>query len=130
MDQFTLTTTLPASPQQIYQAWTTSAGHTAMTGSPAEIQPDDGTAFTAWDGYIQGSILETVPGERILMTWRTSEFAEGDPDSRLEISLKQIDGGTELTLVHSEIPEGQGQSYEQGWQDSYFTPMLAYFSKG
>jgi activator of HSP90 ATPase len=130
MDHFTLKTTLPASPKQIFEAWMTSAGHTAMTGSPAEIQPGDSAAFTAWDGYIWGTILEAVPDDHIFMAWRTSEFPEDSPDSKLEIHLKPIEGGTELTLVHSDIPDGQGQSYEQGWQDAYFTPMHAFFSKG
>jgi activator of HSP90 ATPase len=129
MEEFKLQVTLPASPEDIYQAWLSTDGHSAMTGSPAEVEPGGMGAFKAWDGYIWGKTLEAEPHERILLAWRTSEFPEGSPDSKVEIQLKAIQNGTELTLVHSGIPDGQGQSYQQGWQDFYFTPMLAYFSK-
>jgi hypothetical protein len=31
-------------------------------------------------------------------------------------------------VLHSAIPEGQGDQYAKGWQDHYFEPMRAYFS--
>jgi activator of HSP90 ATPase len=129
MEQFTLKVTLPASPEAIFQAWLSTEGHSAMTGSPAEVEPGGTGAFKAWDGYIWGRTLETKQGERILQAWRTSEFPAGSPDSKVEILLRRVKGGTELTLTHSEIPDGQGQSYQQGWQDFYFKPMQAFFSK-
>jgi activator of HSP90 ATPase len=61
------------------------------------------------------------------MTWRTSEFSEDAADSRFEVLLEPAKGGTKVTFRHSDIPEGQGKSYEQGWIDNYFTPMKAYF---
>ena len=39
MEQFTLKATLPATPEQIFQAWLSTKGHSAMTGSPAEVEP-------------------------------------------------------------------------------------------
>ena len=35
----------------------------------------------------------------------------------------------ENTLLHSNIPEGQGQSYEQGWIDYCFVPMKEFFAR-
>ena len=60
--------------QQIYNAWLDSEAHSAFTGSPAQIDPQVGGQFTAWDGYIQGQTLETEPFRRILQAWRTTEF--------------------------------------------------------
>jgi hypothetical protein len=37
-------------------------------------------------------------------------------------------GGTEITLHHTAIPDGQS-GYEQGWRDNYFDPMREYFSR-
>jgi activator of HSP90 ATPase len=123
-----VSTTLPATLQRIYQAWLDSAGHTAITGSPAEVNPAVGGKFSAWDGYIQGVTLELEPDRRIVQAWRTSDFPHGSPDSRLEVLLEPFEGGTRITLVHTEIPDGQGQEYAQGWEDFYFAPMKAYFS--
>jgi activator of HSP90 ATPase len=129
MDSFTLSANIPATPEQIYEAWLSSEGHSQMTGSPAEVQGRSGGSFKAWDGYIWGKTLELESYHRIVQAWRTSEFPEESPDSRVEILLEESNGGTKITLIHTDIPEGQGESYKQGWEDFYFTPMRAYFSK-
>jgi activator of HSP90 ATPase len=129
MESFTLTTILPASPKEIYNAWLSSEGHSQMTGSQAEVQGSSGGTFTAWDGYIWGKTLELEANHRIVQAWRTSEFPEGSSDSRVEILLEEDPNGTKITLTHTDIPEGQGEGYKQGWEDFYFTPMRAYFSK-
>lgn len=129
MESFRLSTVIPATPRQIFNAWLSSEGHSLMTGSPAEVQPEVGGAFEAWDGYIRGRTLELKPYRRILQSWRTSEFPEDSPDSRVEVLLNGTADGTKLTLIHTNIPDGQSEGYKQGWEDHYFTPMRAFFSR-
>jgi uncharacterized protein YndB with AHSA1/START domain len=120
---------LPVGMEQLYGAWLDSAAHSAFTGSQAQIDPQIGGRFSAWDGYIEGTTLELEPYRRILQSWRTTEFPEGSADSRLEVLLEETGPGeTRLTLLHREIPEGQGQGYLQGWEEFYFQPMLTYYS--
>lgn len=128
-DKFTLKAELPAEPEKVFKAWLSSDGHSAMTGSPARVEPRVGGQFTAWDGYITGKTLELKPYSRIVQAWRTSEFQETDPDSRVEIELEAVKGGTRLTLTHSNIPPGQAESYKSGWEEWYFSPMQEYFGK-
>jgi activator of HSP90 ATPase len=119
---------LPVEAGQLYHAWLDSDAHSRFTGSPAQIDPRVGGHFTAWDGYIEGTTLEMEPYRRILQSWRASEFPTGSADSRLEILLEDAGAGqTRITLLHSEIPAGQGQSYLQGWEEFYFQPMQEYF---
>ncbi|MHB8417196.1 MAG: SRPBCC domain-containing protein [Myxococcales bacterium] len=127
-EAFTLTAMIPATPLRVYEAWLDEREHGAFTGSKAQAEPGIGGAFTAWDGYIRGRTLELSEGQRILQSWRTSEFPPGSEDSLLEILLEEGSGGTRLTLRHSGIPEGQGESYEQGWIDHYFDPLKRYFA--
>ncbi len=119
---------LPTSPENLYQAWLDSAGHSAFTGSPAEIDARTGGKYTAWDGYIFGVTLELHPFQRIVQSWRTTDFPPASPDSHLEVLFEDVDGGTRLTLIHTAIPDGQAEDYRQGWEDFYFTPMGEYFS--
>ncbi|MDD2694524.1 MAG: SRPBCC domain-containing protein [Anaerolineales bacterium] len=119
---------LPASPQQVYEAWLDARIHTAFTGSPASTSTEPGAAFTAWDGYISGRNLELEPHRRILQSWRTSEFRDSDPDSHLEILIEARAGGATLTLKHSNLPDGSSAEYRQGWLDYYFEPLSAYFA--
>ncbi len=125
-----LSTVLPVAPQRIYTAWLSSTDHAAFTGSQAEIDPAVGGKFTAWDGYIQGTNLVLAPFNRIVQTWRTTDFPDGSADSRLEVLFEPVQGGAKVTLVHSDIPDGQGDDYERGWRDYYFAPMRDYFAGG
>ncbi len=121
-----LTATFKASPAAIYAAWLDSKAHSEMTGGTAICSDQIGGEFTAWDGYITGTNKSLKPNEEIIQSWRTSEFQPADEDSELTIRLAAVAGGTELTLIHRHIPEGQTQ-YKQGWINHYFTPMKAYF---
>ncbi len=127
--EFTVSEVIPGTPRAIYDAWMSSAGHTAMTGGQAaEVAPGVGGRFRAWGGYITGATLELQPGKRIVQSWRTSKFAHADPDSRIEVTLEAVPGGTLLTLRHSEVPDGHTSYRDGGWQDNYFTPMKAHFA--
>jgi uncharacterized protein YndB with AHSA1/START domain len=126
---FEVSTILPVKPERLYKAWLDSTEHGEFTGSPAEIVPKVGGEFTAWDGYIQGVNLELAPYRRILQSWRAEDFPPDASDSRLEVLLDVVPDGTRLTLIHSNLPEGQAEEFKQGWIDFYFTPMKAYFTK-
>jgi uncharacterized protein YndB with AHSA1/START domain len=123
-----LSWTLPVPPGDIYRAWLDSKEHGQFTGSAAQVAPGVGGQFTAWDGYIQGTTLELEPDRRIVQAWRTKEFPKGSADSRLELLLEPAEEGTRVTLRHTEIPEGQGETYRKGWGEFYIRPMTRYFS--
>ena len=125
--EFVVSTLLPATPEEVYNAWLSSKGHAAMTGSPANVSGVVGGEFDAWDGYIHGKNLELVPAKRIVQSWRTSEFSEKEPDSKIDITLEPAGELTRLTLKHTGLPPHGGQ-YESGWVESYFEPMKVYFS--
>jgi uncharacterized protein YndB with AHSA1/START domain len=124
---YKLTCILPAEPEAVYAAWLDSEAHSAMTGARATIGAGVGSHYTAWDGYIHGETLELVPGRRIVQSWRTSEFADDDPDSTIIVELEVTKTGTRLTLTHNGVPDGQTSYEEHGWRDFYFAPMKAYF---
>ena len=128
-NEFTLIVTINAKAEKFYEAYLSSEGHTALTGSPARV---DGTVdgdFTAWDGYIQGMFLELEKNKRIVQAWRTAEFPEEAEDSIVEILLEEDHGKTKLTLKHTNIPEGQADDYKTGWENFYFKPMREYFGE-
>lgn len=125
---FKIKTRLPAAPEAVYRAWLSGAEHSAMTGGKATASGKPGGGFTAWDGYIWGKNLELKPHWCIVQSWRTTQFAESDPDSRLELCIHPSGEGSEVLLIHSNIPPGQIAGYESGWAEYYFQPMRAYFS--
>ena len=128
MNRFTVTAEIPALPQAVYNAWIDGDQHGAMTQSQATASREIAGAFTAHDGYIEGINLELEDGRRVLQTWRTTQFADSDPDSSIEVVFEPTDTGTLVTLSHWNIPNGQAEDYKSGWQDFYFSPMTEYFS--
>ena len=124
---FTLTDTIPAAPDLIYDAWLDSRCHTAMTGSAAEAAATEGAVFTAWGGYISGRNLSLERALRIVQAWRTTRFTADDPDSQIEVLLEPVPEGTRLTLHHTNIPDGHTGYQNGGWQEHYFEPMKRYF---
>ncbi|MDO8670559.1 MAG: SRPBCC domain-containing protein [Dehalococcoidia bacterium] len=120
---------IPSSPQQIYDAWLSSEEHSAFTGDEARIDPVVGGRHSAFGDYIKGLNVQLEPPHRIVQTWRTTEFPADAPDSRLEILLDEVKGGTKVTMLHTGIPDGQAKDYEKGWLDYYIQPMKEYFSK-
>src|SRR5580704_11235335 len=101
---FTLTATIPATPEEVYEAWLDSIGHSEMTGSEATTSGEVGAEVSAWDGYISGRNLELIPAERIVQSWRTTEFDDEIEDSIVTILLQETEDGTLLTLQHSNVP--------------------------
>lgn len=75
---------------------------------------------------IWGKNLEIETDKRILQNWRTSEFSDDEKNSILELLFTEVKGATEITLIHTNLPE-YGEQYKQGWEDHYFSPMREYF---
>jgi uncharacterized protein YndB with AHSA1/START domain len=117
---------IPARPERVFNAWLNGDEHSAMTGGEVATVSEDGS-YTAYDGYISGKTIESVPHSRIVQSWRSTEFPDDAPDSRLEVLLEKDGDGTKVTLKHSELPEGQGESYRQAWAENYLDPMTSYF---
>jgi uncharacterized protein YndB with AHSA1/START domain len=128
-DSLRLIAILPAAPDRVYSAWLDAKEHSEFTGDDATSEPGVGGRHTAWGGYISGRHVELVKGRKIVQTWRTTEFPEDAPDSRLELIFESKGSGQEtvLTLIHTEIPVGQGDQYRSGWGEHYFEPLRAYF---
>ncbi|HVH41475.1 MAG TPA: SRPBCC domain-containing protein [Labilithrix sp.] len=124
-----VSTTIPAAPTTLYLAWLNAEQHSAMTGGVAKIDSQVGGKFTAWNGYITGKLVILDLGRRIVMSWRTTDFPRDDPDSRVELHLEALGGSTRLTVLHTDIPEGQSEKYRETWNEKYFTPMRTFFSK-
>ena len=126
--KFTVSSVVPATPIAVYDAWLNSKAHGAVTGTKAKASNTVGGKWSASDDYCFGVNLELVPGKKIVQSWRSTDFADDDRDSRISLDLKPVAGGTKLTLLHSSIPDSQADTgYKEGWMDYYFEPMKQYF---
>ncbi len=126
-DSFSVSELFDVSPQKAFGAWLDSKEHTAFTGGAAQIEPFIGGKFNVWDDYIWGKTLVIDKYSHIVQIWRTTEFSKDDADSIVDITFEQEKEGTRITINHTNIPEGQGVDYKNGWISYYFEPMKKYF---
>ena len=120
------TVLVDAPPHAVFEALLDSKTHSAFTGDKAVLSRKVGGAFTAFDGYIQGTNLRIEKDKTIVQSWRTSEFREGDPDSKVRFAFSKKGSGTRLTFVHSDVPDRLAERFRQGWIDNYWVPLKAY----
>ena len=117
-----------AAPGDVYDACVIAKKHAAFTGSPASGAARVGGRFMACDGYVAGVHRQLVKGRKVVQDWQTTEWPADAAPSRLEITFKAVKGGTELRMVHSNVPAEQAAAYRKGWITYYWTPLKAYFS--
>lgn len=120
---------IPTSPVELYEAFMDAKKHSAFTGSKATCNAKVGGKFTAWDGYISGKNLELVRGKKIVQEWITTDWPRGYSPSRLELTLRKVKEGTEISMVHSNVPAEQAEAPKQGRHDFYWEPLKEYFKK-
>jgi uncharacterized protein YndB with AHSA1/START domain len=132
MMSLTLVRRINARPTIVFDAITTSegiaswwgpdAGPVLMAEADARVGGRFRVRFRTLDGIeheSSGEFLEVLRPERVAMTWRWLGGAEDPGESRLEISLRPIREGTELTLIHSRLQDESSRgTHEEGWTGS------------
>jgi uncharacterized protein YndB with AHSA1/START domain len=132
MRSLTLVRRIAARPSIVFEAMTTADGVAAWFGPDdlpvvrAEMDARVGGAyrvhFRTLDGRdheASGEFLEVVPPRRVVMSWSWAvggELDERGRISRVEIELRPIEDGTELTFTHADLgSEASTKSHAQGW---------------
>jgi activator of HSP90 ATPase len=122
------TVTFKASPHDVYEALMDSKKHAKFTGDKASISRKVGGKFSVFDGYSEGTNLELIADNKIVQTWRASDWPEGHY-SKATFSLKEIEGGTRLTFTQTGVPTDQYADISQGWRDYYWAPLKEMLEK-
>jgi activator of HSP90 ATPase len=117
------------SPKQVYEVYVDPRKHSEFTESKATGKQVVGGKFTAWDKYISGKFVELEEGKRVVQEWTSTDFPEGYPPSKLELTFREVPKGTEITMVHSNVPKEIADDAADGWTEFYWQPMKKYFKK-
>lgn len=129
MTSLTLVRRIKARPSIVFDALTTPEGIACWWGPDAgpvlvaETDPQVGGRFRVRFRMLDGSehestgeYLEVVRPERLRMTWRWRGGAEDSGESLVEIRLRAVAEGTELTFTHSRLRDEESRrSHEEGW---------------
>jgi uncharacterized protein YndB with AHSA1/START domain len=132
MTSLTLVRRMKARPSIVFDAVTTAEGIAQWWGPDAgpvliaEAEARKGgryrVRFRKLDGTeheCSGEYLDVVRPERVVMSWRWEGGQEDPNESRVEITLKPIPGGTEITLTHTLLSdEDTCRAHKEGWSGS------------
>jgi uncharacterized protein YndB with AHSA1/START domain len=124
MNGFTLTRSIAADPQRVWDAFTNADEYAAWIW-PAEwnttcsIDLRVGGAFHVASEErglsIQGVYAEIDPITRLVMNWTQTNR---DGDSLLTITIEPDGDGTSLVLSHENFPDEESRAdHERGWTD-------------
>jgi len=109
-------------PEGIARWWGPDAGPVLLAVTDVRVGGRYRVRFRMLDGTEHesaGEYLEVERPKRLVMTWRWLEGGDDPGESQVEIHLRPIDGGTELTLTHSRLhSDDAARSHEQGWSGS------------
>jgi uncharacterized protein YndB with AHSA1/START domain len=138
----TLVRRIAARPSIVFDALTTVEGIACWWGPDAgpvllaQVDLRVGGSFRVRFRMLDGSehessgeYLEVVRPERLAMSWRW-EGAEDPGESRIEIDLRAIAGGTELTFTHARLQDEESRrGHERGWNGA-LDKLQGHFSHG
>lgn len=127
MTSLTLVRKIRASPETLFTAMTQPDGIARWWGPDggpvlrAETDVRVGGAFRVRFATLDGSehesygtYLEVDPPRRLAMTWQWTR--DEDIESRVEIDLRAIPEGTELTFTHARLPDEEARAnHTEGW---------------
>jgi uncharacterized protein YndB with AHSA1/START domain len=115
--------------KRLFEIFTTPRLHAAITGGPVTIGRKAGSRFRAFDGALTGRVLLTVPGQLVVMNWRSTMFKPKDPDSLLVLSFTDSWRGGQIEMIHSGVPDHDMRGVRLGWPKYYWKPMRAFLAK-
>jgi uncharacterized protein YndB with AHSA1/START domain len=121
----------PHALETIWKALTTGAMIARWLMPPTGFEPVVGNRFTyqtkpggAWDGIIRCEVLEVIPNQRFVYSWKgghDSNVGYGAPlDTIVTWTLSKVENGTRVRLVHSgfETPRNDSalKTMGDGWK--------------
>jgi uncharacterized protein YndB with AHSA1/START domain len=112
--------TFSASPAEVYRAWLDPEVISRWlytrdrSGARAEVDERVGGHYSVWQfeadgseaGGMEAEIVELVPDERLVFDWSfvgTDRDAGPTYETRLTLTFRAVDAGTEMTLVHERL---------------------------
>lgn len=125
MSEYRANIDIDATPEAVFEFLVTDAGMTAWMGEWASLEPVPGGSFAVdIAGYrARGSFLEVDPPRRVTVSWGFVESETLPPGtSTVSFELTEIDSGTRLEVIHTDLPEVEVAGHAEGW--GHFLPRF------
>jgi uncharacterized protein YndB with AHSA1/START domain len=108
---------IAATPEEVWAALTEPEIIREWSGADAVFPLEPGAVYSLWDGSIGGEIVEIVPMQRLVQTWKPQDWVR--QDSVVTFTLVPHPGGTQVDLFHQNVEEADFDGTDDGW-DTYY----------
>lgn len=115
---------IPATPEDVFAALTNTFTIELWTGYKAIMDDQPGTEFSLWDGDITGRNLEVIKDKKLVQEWYFGDQVE---KSLVTIKLFENKKGTQVELIHTNIPDEDYENITEGWINYYFGAIKEFF---
>ena len=117
MNDIKQTYEIAGTPAQVWRALTEPRIIEEWSGASATFPLQVGAAYLLWDGTIGGEIVEIVPQQKLVQTWKPQDWTR--TDSIVTFMLMPQGSGTRVDLHHVNVEESDFDGTTEGW-DLYY----------
>ena len=115
--------------EPVFNAWLNQFQQGAITQALAFITPEINGKIELWNGAVIGRFLQIEKYKRLVLTWRTVEFDEQQPDTHLILRFQDTPKGSRFIVQHENIPLDMLNQFRFAWEQVYFPNLKTYFSQ-
>ncbi|HUV06669.1 MAG TPA: SRPBCC domain-containing protein [Spirochaetia bacterium] len=116
-------------PGKLFRFYMDPKLHAELIGAKTRVSSEPGSVFSAYGGDLRGKMLHVVRNKIIVQTWRGSDWDKKEMDSILTLVFNERDKGTELEMVHTNVPERFAADIREGWNEYYWKPWKIHIKK-
>ncbi|MEX0965825.1 MAG: SRPBCC domain-containing protein [Bacteroidia bacterium] len=107
---------LPASPDDVFNAFTNSELIQVWSKKEGFVEPRIGGKLSYFDGQISGIVKEYDPGYYLGYTIRETNWADDWEDSMVEYSFTPKKNGSGILILHRDLPNEEAlEKWEVTW---------------
>ena len=117
---------IPATPEEVYMSLTNPFTIELWSGYPAKMNDKPNTEFSLWEGDITGKNIEFELNKKIVQEWY---FGDQTQQSLVTIKLFENKKGTQIELIHTNIPDEDYDNIIEGWKEFYFGAIKTFFEE-
>lgn len=105
--------------KEVYDAFINPDKIAVWSGQEAEMSDEEGASFSLWGHTIYG-VNKIVSIDRIVQDWQENTW---EKPSLVTFIFSDAEQGTNIELIHEEIPDQSYEGIKSGWDDYYVLPL-------
>lgn len=117
----------PTNAHEVYLMFTDEAQLSKAIQIPCKIHACNGGKFSYGD-IVSGTTLIFLQDLKILQSWRSNDWPQ-NVFSTVKITLEKIEGGTELTMTQSDVPDAFLQKTDAWWSGFFWKHLEAVLTR-